>query len=106
MVDALVPLMGVLSLPDAAAPVFIYGFFRRDYGAAGLYDISSSLSMAQLTVAAVTLTLFIPCIAQVMMMYKERGKKVTLGIVALIFPFAFFIGYLLSLILAFLGVLI
>ncbi len=105
LVDGLRPLMGALGLPGSAAPVFIYGFFRRDYGAAGLYDISSTLSIAQITVAAVTLTLFIPCIAQVMMMYKERGKKVTLGIVAFIFPFAFAIGILLNLLLNFLGVI-
>lgn len=105
IVSALVPVVAVLDLPSTAAPVFLYGFFRRDYGAAGLYDISSGLSMVQLTVAAVTLTLFIPCIAQVMMMWKERGKKVTLGIIAFIFPFAFFVGYILNLILRFLGVL-
>ena len=70
-----------------------------------MYDISSTLSIAQITVAGVTLTLFIPCIAQVMMMYKERGKKVTLGIVAFIFPFAFAIGILLNLVLSSLGVL-
>jgi ferrous iron transport protein B len=106
LVNGLVPLMGALGLPGAAAPIFIYGFFRRDYGAAGLYDIQSSLSIGQLTVAAVTLTLFIPCVAQVMMMYKERGKKVTLAIVAFIFPFAFFIGFLLNLLFSMLGVLV
>jgi ferrous iron transport protein B len=105
LVDGLKPLMGALGLPGSAAPVFLYGFFRRDYGAAGLYDISNTLSIAQITVAAVTLTLFIPCIAQVMMMYKERGKKVTLGIVAFIFPFAFAIGILLNLLFNSLGVL-
>jgi ferrous iron transport protein B len=41
-----------------------------------------------------------------MMMYKERGKKATLGIVAFIFPFAFLVGYLLNLLLTTLGVLI
>ncbi|MEE9152244.1 MAG: ferrous iron transport protein B [Thermoplasmata archaeon] len=106
LVQGLVPLMGGLGLPGNAAPVFLYGFFRRDYGAAGLYDISNTLTMGQLTVAAVTLTLFIPCIAQVMMMYKERGKKVTLAIIAFIFPFAFFVGFLLNLIFTTLGALI
>lgn len=106
LIEALDPVMVLLGLPTAAAPIFIYGLFRRDYGAAGLYDMSANLSIAQLTVAAVTLTLFIPCIAQVMMMYKERGKKVTLGIVAFIFPFAFFIGYLLNLVLTSLGVFV
>jgi ferrous iron transport protein B len=105
LVRGLEPLMGALGLPGSAAPVFIYGFFRRDYGAAGLYDISNTLSMGQIVVAAVTLTLFIPCIAQVMMMYKERGKKVTLGIIAFIFPFAFFIGFLLNLLFTSTGVL-
>ena len=104
MISAMTPLVGALGLPDSAAPVFIFGFFRRDYGAAGLYDISSSLTIGQLTVAAVTLTLFIPCIAQVMMMYKERGKKVTLGIVAFIFPFAFLVGFLLNVLLSIVGV--
>ena len=104
LISAMTPLVGGLGLPDSAAPVFIFGFFRRDYGAAGLYDISSSLTIGQLTVAAVTLTLFIPCIAQVMMMYKERGKKATLGIVAFIFPFAFLVGFLLNVLLTFVGV--
>lgn len=103
LVSALKPLVGALGLPGDAAPIFIYGFFRRDYGAAGLYDMSNTLSIGQLTVATVTLTLFIPCIAQVMMMYKERGKKITLAIVAFIFPFAFLVGYLLNLILTTLG---
>jgi ferrous iron transport protein B len=106
LVSALKPLVGALGLPGDAAPIFIYGFFRRDYGAAGLYDMSNTLSIGQLTVATVTLTLFIPCIAQVMMMYKERGKKITLAIVAFIFPFAFLVGYLLNLILTTLGVLV
>jgi len=54
--------MATLGLPRETAVAFIFGFFRRDYGAAGLYDlqIKGLLDARQLTVAAVTLTLFIP----------------------------------------------
>ncbi len=50
----------------------------------------------QLTVAAVTLTLFIPCIAQFLMMLKERGLKVSLAIFFFVSLVAFGSGYLLN----------
>ncbi|MCE5286849.1 MAG: ferrous iron transport protein B [Pelosinus sp.] len=73
------PFMEMVGLPAAAANVFLLGFFRRDYGAAGLYDLSSAglLGEAQLLIAAVMLTLFVPCVAQVAVMYKERGSMAT-----------------------------
>jgi ferrous iron transport protein B len=95
LVRALQPVTAWLGLPEAAAKVFIFGFFRRDYGAAGLYDLQSAgrLSRQQIVVAAVTLTLFIPCIAQLGVMVKERGWKTTLGITAFVIPFAFAVGF-------------
>jgi ferrous iron transport protein B len=92
------PLMASLGLPSDAAVAFIFGFFRRDYGAAGLYDLQSNglLDARQLTVAAVTLTLFIPCIAQFLMMLKERGWKVSLLIFFFVSFVAFGSGYLLN----------
>ena len=38
------------------------------------------LTIGQLTVAAVTLTLFVPCIAQLVIMIKERGLGTALAI--------------------------
>lgn len=69
------PVMKLLGLPREAAEAFLLGFFRRDYGAAGLYDMVSAglLTDQQLLVAAVTLTLFMPCVAQFAVMIKERG---------------------------------
>ena len=71
------PAVNLLGLPDDAAAMFLFGFFRRDYGAAGLFDMSRDglLNIRQLTVAAVTLTLFVPCVAQFLMMIRERGAK-------------------------------
>ena len=100
------PLVGFIGLPSETAVIFLYGFFRRDFGAAGLYDLHSSgvIVGIPLLVAAVTLTLFIPCIAQFSVMWKERGKKTALAIALFIFPFAFLVGYLLNLILTTIGV--
>jgi len=100
------PLVQAIGLPDEVAPVFLYGFFRRDFGAAGLFDLSrgGGLSEVQLVVAVVTLTLFIPCIAQLSITIKERGLKTGLAMVAFIFPFAFLVGFLLNLAFNLLGV--
>jgi ferrous iron transport protein B len=100
------PLVQAIGLPAETATVFLYGFFRRDFGAAGLFDLTrgGGLSEVQLVVAVVTLTLFIPCIAQLSITIKERGLKTGLAMVAFIFPFAFLVGFLLNLAFNLLGV--
>ncbi len=105
LVRLLQPAMRALGLPREAASVFLFGFFRRDYGAAGLYDLQARglLSGRQIVVSAVTLTLFIPCVAQFAVMLKERGWKTALGIAAFILPFSFGMGFLLNLALSALG---
>lgn len=94
IIDLLIPVMRALELPPEAAKIFVFGFFRRDYGAAGLYDMmqTGGLSIQQQLVAATVLTLFIPCIAQLAVMVKERGWFSAMGLAAFIFPFAFFAG--------------
>ncbi|MEE9191077.1 MAG: ferrous iron transport protein B [Candidatus Aerophobetes bacterium] len=100
------PLVRGIGLPSEAAAAFLYGFFRRDFGAAGLFDLAKrgGLSGVELVVAVVTLTLFVPCIAQFSITIKERGLKTGLAMVAFIFPFAFLVGFLLNLALNLLGV--
>lgn len=95
-----------IGLPSDAADVFLFGFFRRDFGAAGLYGMQDAglLTGIQLVVAAVTLTLFMPCIAQFMMTIKERGFKMALAISAFIFPSAFLAGFIVNTLLTAMGV--
>lgn len=64
---------GWLGLPAGAATAFVMGFVRRDFGAAGLYHLG--LDPVQTLVAVVTITLFVPCVASVMMIGKELGWK-------------------------------
>ena len=58
-------------LPAEAATAFVMGFVRRDFGAAGFFTMN--LTDAQLLVAMITITLFVPCIASAMVILKERG---------------------------------
>ena len=97
-----------LGLPDQAAVAFLFGFFRRDYGAAGLYDLKKAglLSGNQLVVSCITLTLFLPCIAQLLMNVKERGIKMGIGMSIFILFFSFSVGYLVNLILNMLHVVL
>jgi ferrous iron transport protein B len=92
------PVMAAIGLPSEAAVAFIFGFFRRDYGAAGLYDLQEKglMDARQLTVAAVTLTLFIPCVAQFLIMKKERGLKVATAMGVFVSILAFGTGWALN----------
>ena len=92
LLNLLQPLINWMGLPDEATVAFLFGFFRRDYGAAGLYDLRDVMTNTQVLVATVTMTLFIPCVAQFSVMLKERGWKTAVGIVIFIFPFAFLVG--------------
>jgi ferrous iron transport protein B len=98
------PAVKWIGLPSQATAAILFGFFRRDYGAAGLYDLRGVLDGVQLTVAAVTLTLFVPCIAQTAVMFKERGWRVAVAVIAFIIPFAFTVAWCLSRVLALLKV--
>lgn len=95
LVRAMQPVMLLLGLPAETAAAFILGFFRRDFGAAGLYDLQTNglLDPVQLTVAAVTLTLFVPCVAQFLVMKKERGWKTALLIFFVVTALAFATGW-------------
>lgn len=79
-----------LKLPKETATAFVMGIVRRDFGAAGLFDLT--LTHMQITVAIITITLFVPCIASFMVMLNERGWRVGLIIWFSAWILAFTIG--------------
>jgi ferrous iron transport protein B len=89
---------GWLGLPPEASAAFLIGFLRRDFGATGLFQMEAQglLNPLQVVVAMVTITLFIPCVASVMMIAKERGWRNAIGMMVLVFPLAFLVGGLLN----------
>jgi ferrous iron transport protein B len=96
---ALEPIVsGLLHLPIEAAGIFLLGFLRRDYGAAGLYDLARRglLSAEQVVVSLIVITLFVPCLASFLMIVKEQGIKRALAITGFIVPFALLVGTVVS----------
>jgi ferrous iron transport protein B len=77
---------GLLGLPPKAAEVFVMGFLRRDYGAAGLFLMArnGALTHVQAVVALTVMTLFVPCVANFLMIVKERGLGVGLAILTFV----------------------
>jgi Fe2+ transport system protein B len=79
---------------DRVSEALLVGFLRRDFGAAGLLEMARAgrLSPADVAVSMVTITLFIPCIANVFMIAKERGWRAAGAMSAFIFPYAVAVG--------------
>ncbi|MBI4412631.1 MAG: ferrous iron transport protein B [Deltaproteobacteria bacterium] len=83
-----------LDLPPKATEAFLIGFLRRDYGATRFFDLfrQGNLDVIQTLVSLIVITLFIPCLANLLMIVKERGNRVAMAMVGFIYPFAFLIG--------------
>ena len=64
----------------------------------------TELDPIQMLVAVFTITLFVPCVANLFIMVKERGLKMAMGMVAFILVFAFVAGGVFNLILRALSV--
>ncbi|HEX6902938.1 MAG TPA: ferrous iron transporter B [Thermoanaerobaculia bacterium] len=87
---------GWLGLPKEMSNAFLIGFLRRDFGAVYILDAATGpnplLTPLQIFVSMVTITLFMPCIANFLMIGKEHSMKTAWAMAAFIFPFAFFVG--------------
>jgi ferrous iron transport protein B len=77
---------GWLGLPPESAQVFVMGFLRRDYGAAGLFQLAHAgqLTATQAVVALTVMTLFVPCVANFLVIIKEQGIKAAFGILVFV----------------------
>lgn len=98
--NAIAPITeGFLKLPKEVATALIMGIVRRDFGAAGLFKMADQgmLSPAQILISLVVITLFVPCIAAILVIFKERDWKESV----LIWFGSMFISFLVGGILAF-----
>jgi ferrous iron transport protein B len=87
-----------LGLPRETAEAFLIGFLRRDFAATKLFELAShgGLDTVQVVVSMVTITLFIPCVANVIVIARERGVGVAVAMFLFIFPVAFLVGGLVN----------
>jgi ferrous iron transport protein B len=107
MIDAVEPIIvGLLNLPREVATIFLLGFLRRDYGAAGLYEMSrqGQLDSIQIVVSLTVMVLFVPCIANLFVMIKERGLAVASLIFIFITVYAVLVGSVVNQVLSALGI--
>ncbi|RMH28226.1 MAG: ferrous iron transport protein B [Candidatus Hydrogenedentota bacterium] len=105
VIKLIVPIIGLMGLPAEAASAFLFGFFRRDYGAAGLLDLLNhgQLNPRQIFVSVLVISLFLPCIAQFFVMKKERGWKFALATSAAVWLTATTVGILANYVALFTG---
>jgi len=84
--------VNMLHLPSEFSNIFIMGLIRRDLAASGLFELAniSNMTPLQIFVSAVVITLFVPCIAMLIMVFKERGIKE--GIILWVSAFCIAIG--------------
>ena len=85
---------GWLQIPREAATAFVMGMVRRDFGAAGLTELA--LAPMQAVTALIVITLFVPCIASLMILFKERGSREALLIWGGSWGVAFMVGGIFS----------
>lgn len=85
---------GLLQIPREASTAFIMGLVRRDFGAAGLTELA--MEPMQVVTSLIVITLFVPCIASLMILFKERGSKEALLVWSGSWVVAFMVGGLFS----------
>ena len=78
------PLTALLGLPEAVGLTLIFGVLRKELSlvmltqALGTMDVSSVMTAAQILVFTLFITFYIPCLATLVAMAKEIGRKLTL----------------------------
>lgn len=87
-----------LRIPENATNLFVMSIIKRDLGAAGFYSMvtNGSFTQKEILITLTVLTLFVPCFASQMILFKQ-GKALTATIIWIgSFVIAFSVGGLVS----------
>lgn len=88
-----------LKIPENATNLFIMSIIKRDLGAAGFYSMvtNGSFTQKEILITLIVLTLFVPCFASQMILFKQ-GRALTAILIWIgSFAIAFSVGGLISL---------
>jgi len=88
---------GVLGLPEGASASLMTGFLRKDVAVGMLLPLG--MNMKQLIIASVMLTMYFPCIATFVVMFKELGAKDLLKAALIMVAVSLLVGGALNLVL-------
>jgi ferrous iron transport protein B len=72
----------LLHLPKEFSDVFVMGILRRDLASVEVLNMSRNLlgTGSQILTATVVISLFVPCINAILVIFKERGWKMAIGL--------------------------
>lgn len=87
-----------LRIPENATNLFVMSIIKRDLGAAGFYSMvtNGSFTQKEILITLTVLTLFVPCFASQMILFKQ-GKALTATLIWIgSFVIAFSVGGLVS----------
>ncbi len=87
-------IVGVLGLPKEAVASLIVGFLRKDVAVGMLLPLG--LDMGQLIVASVVLTMYFPCVATFVVLFKELGAMDLIKATAIMIVSALLAGGILN----------
>ncbi|MBF0499289.1 MAG: ferrous iron transporter B [Candidatus Riflebacteria bacterium] len=82
----------LLGLPEDSVQVFLKTIVRRENGAAELLNLSEHYTNLQSVVCLLVMTFMIPCFNSTMVLYKERGGRITSVIVVAVMMWAIILG--------------
>jgi len=88
---------GILGLPEEAVGALVIGFLRKDVAVGMLVPLG--LTMHQMIVASVVLTMYFPCIATFVILVKELGVRDMIKSATIMIISALTVGGILNLIL-------
>jgi ferrous iron transport protein B len=88
---------GILGLPKEAVGALIIGFLRKDVAVGMLVPLQ--LTMKQMVIASVVLTMYFPCIATFAILIKELGVKKMIQAAIIMIISSLTVGAILNLIL-------
>lgn len=90
-------IVGILGLPKEAVGALVIGFLRKDVAVGMLLPLA--LSMKQLIIASVVLTMYFPCIATFTIIFKELGWKDSVKAIGIMVVSTLIVGGILAIIL-------
>jgi ferrous iron transport protein B len=90
-------IVGILGLPKEAVGSLVVGFLRKDVAVGMLLPLG--LTMKQLIIASAVLTMYFPCIATFVILFRELGIKDMIKSTAIMITLALLVGGILNILL-------
>ncbi|MDR1401562.1 MAG: ferrous iron transporter B [Puniceicoccales bacterium] len=87
----------LLHLPREFSNIFVMGVIRRDFASVGVFEMARGiLTKPQILTATVVVSLFVPCVNALMVIWKERGWRMACALWGSTFTISIAVGSILT----------